>query len=30
MVTRIVDNRDNQVRPDKNCQEAHAVCLTAS
>jgi hypothetical protein len=28
MATRIVDNRDNQVRPDKNCQ-AHAVCLTA-
>ncbi len=29
MAARIVDNRGNQVRPDKNCQEAHAVCLTA-
>ena len=29
MATRIVDNRNNQVCPDKNCQEAHAVCLTA-
>ncbi len=29
MAARIVDNRDNEVRPDKNCQEAHAVCLTA-
>lgn len=29
MVTRIVNNRDNQVRADKNCQEAHAACLTA-
>ncbi len=29
MVTRIVDNRGNDVRSDKNAQEAHAVCLTA-